>query len=137
MTIQRIKRKQLQKEMHRDHWYHGHMIIASWIRQTDKRLNGKIVESKGTLIRRRFILRRNWENPTPSGSFVPKGGIMFNVESEERARKIRARKSLILTLSLEGITHPWGEPDHPINVPLKYVKDIYDTFRKVMLQIED
>ena len=110
----------------------GHMLQVVWSRKTDKRKRNpetgqmETLERQGDLITRRLILRSDWSQPTPSGSFVPKGGNMFNVATPEEAQRIREERNLKLFMSLEGVTHPHGEADHPVNVPLDNVVAIRD-----------
>lgn len=109
----------------------GHMLEVAWPRLTEKRIKAldgtTTVEPAGTIIRRRLILRNDWTKPTPSKSFVPAGGHMFNVATKERAEEIKAKHQLALFMSLEGVTHPHGEKDHPVNVPVDRVIEIHDT----------
>lgn len=109
----------------------GHMLEVVWPRLTDKRIKAAdgttTVEPAGTIIRRRLILRNDWSQPTPSKSYVPAGGFMFNVASAKRAEEIKAKHQLALFMSLEGVTHPHGEKDHPVNVPVDRVIEIHDT----------
>lgn len=113
----------------------GKMLKIQWPRLTDKKVNGEIVEAKGTNVQRRLVLRSDWTKPTPSGSFVPKGGNMFNAENKEKAKAIKAKHNLFLFMSLEGVSHPQGEKDHPVNVPLDRVNEIEDTHEKIVYRV--
>ena len=143
MKVRRIKRTDLRPLLDGPDLRHGHMLIVAWPRLTDKKVRNhetgvmEVVEPKGSFIRRRCILRSDWTVATPSGSFEPKGGIMFNVPTQAQAAQIRAVNDLYLALSLEGLTHPHGEPDHPVNFPLKHVREIVDTRQDVTFVVED
>ena len=140
MRLETVTRNEMSEIIKGDRLRHGHMLIAIWPRLTDKTVkneNGEkvIVEPAGSLIRRRVILRNDWTKPTKT--YEPKGGIMFNVESQEKAAAIRAKNSLHLFLSLEGVSHPHGEPDHPVNVPLAQLMELTDTHSGIMFRVVD
>ena len=109
----------------------GKMLQVSWPRLTDKtiRVNGSkvVVEKAGTTITRRLVLRNKWGEATPSNSFVPARGNMFNAATKQEAEISKKKHNLFLFMSLEGKTHPQGEKDHPVNVPLDRVISIRDT----------
>ena len=121
----------------------GKMLQVSWPRLRDKRRRNpetglmETIEAAGTFMRRRLILRNSWETPTPSGNYQPAGGIMFNVATQEQAAGIRAVHDLFLLMSIEGVTHPWGEPDHPVNCPLDRVVEIRDTREDILYRVVD
>lgn len=126
-----VKRSEVKNLLQSQTLRHGHMLEVAWPRLTDKRIQladgSATVEPAGTIIRRRLILRNDWTQPTPSKSFVPAGGHMFNVKTQERAEEIKAKHQLALFMSLEGVTHPHGERDHPVNVPVDRLIEIRDT----------
>lgn len=134
-----VKRENVRQLLDSQTLRHGNMLQVVWPRLTDKtaKIGGKkvIVEPAGSLVRRRVVLRNDWSKPTKS--FTPAGGIMFNVESQEKAMQIRAKNDLYLAYSIEGVTHPFGEKDHPVNIPLSTVLEIYDTHNQVMYRVED
>lgn len=139
MRLEIVKRADVRQLLDSPIMRHGNMLQVIWPRLTDKtaKIDGKkvVVEPAGSLIRRRVILRNDWTKPTKS--FVPAGGIMFNVESQEKAQQIRAKNNLYLVYSIEGVTHPLGEKDHPVNIPLSTVLEICDTHNQVMYRVED
>lgn len=142
MQIRDVKRDELRDLLATDQLRKGHMLVCVWPRLTAKygkdiEGNRILLEAKGTIVERRCVLRNDWTKPTPSQSFVPKDGIMFNVESQARAAEIRAVNDLALFLSLEGITHPHGEKDHPVNVPLKHLIEIRDTRDDVIYRVTE
>jgi len=137
--IKQIKRSELENLLAGDTLRKGKMLEAGWPRITDKKVRQAdgtmaVVEPAGTLIRRRLILRSDWSKPTKT--FTPAGGIMFNVESKAKADAIKEKHDLYLFLSLEGITHPFGEPDHPVNVPLDRLAFLTDTRENVQYLIK-
>lgn len=121
----------------------GKMLQVAWPRLRDKRVRNpetglmETVEAAGTFIRRRLLLRKTWDTPTPSGSYQPAGGIMFNVATQQQAADIRAVHNLFLFLSIEGLTHPHGEPDHAVNCPLDRVVEIRDTHDNILWRVMD
>jgi hypothetical protein len=140
--IRTIKRNDLRELLNGQNCRSGHMLKVSWMRLRDKTIKGPdgkkmVVEPAGAMITRRLVLRSDWTLPTPSRNFIPAGGIMFNVESQEKAREIRATNDLYLMMSLEGVCHPFGEKDHPVNVPLAAVSQIEDTHAGVTYDVED
>ena len=134
--VRKIERQNLPDLLKGPNLRSGKMLIVSWPRLTDKKVKGEIVEPKGTIITRRVILRQDWSKPTPSGNFTPKGGRMFNASSDAVVQASRANHSLFLFMSLEGVTHPFGESDHPVNVPLDSVAEIVDTHDKISYRVE-
>lgn len=135
VQIVRIKRKDLVEFLKADTLRKGKMLLVTWPRLTDKKVNGEIVEPKGSAIQRRLILRSDWSKPTPSGSFEPKGGRMFNASSDSVVKTAKEKHNLFLFMSLEGVTHPQGESDHPVNVPLDRVNEIQDTKESVIYRV--
>jgi len=142
MRIIEKKRSELKPLLIGNELRGGKMLKVAWTRLTDKKVkdeNGSlvVVEPAGSLISRRLILRSDWTKATPSGNFEPKGGVMFNAKSKAKAQAISATNQLFLFLSLEGVTHPEGEKDHPVNVPLSRVVEIEDTRDNVVYRIVD
>ena len=141
MRIRDIQRNDLRAFLDGPDLRHGKMLQLLWPRLTDKKVRNpvtkqmEIVEPKGTLVERRAILRSDWKQPTPSKNFVPKGGRMFNAKSDEAAQKAKAVNDLYLLLSLEGKTHPHGERDHPVNVPLRTLCQIRDTHTDICYRV--
>lgn len=133
--IRKIERQNLSELLTSPALRGGKMLIVKWQRLTDKKVNGQIIEPKGTFIERRVVLRPDWSKATPSGSFTPKGGRMFNASSDEVVKAARAKNDLYLFMSLEGVTHPHGEADHPVNVPLAHVAEIVDTRDQVFYRV--
>lgn len=133
--IRTINRNDLRDLLATDDLRKGHMLIVSWPRLRDKKdkTTGEVVEPAGTIIARRLILRTSWDTATKT--YTPKGGIMFNVESQEKAAEIRQPNNLYLFLSIEGKTHPHDETDHPVNVPLKHVVSIKDTHTDILYRV--
>lgn len=120
----------------------GRMFEVCWPRLTDKKAKDKdgktvIVQPKGTEIVRRLVVRSDWTKATPSRSFVPKGGVMFNAVDQASAAMIREVHKLRLFLSLEGVTHPHGEKDHPVNVPFDRVQWIRDTHTDITYRVSN
>ena len=138
--INTIERKDLEKVLSSDQLRKGKMLKVSWPRKTDKKVKNpetgkmEIIEPAGSLVQRRLILRSDWTSPTKT--FEPKGGTMFNV-SKEKAEQIKKNNRLFLFLSLEGLTHPQGEKDHPVNVPLDRVCEIHDLQDHTLYRIVD
>ena len=134
-----VKRENVRQLLDSQTLRHGNMLQVIWPRLTDKtaKIGGKkvIVEPAGSLVRRRVVLRNDWSKPTKS--FTPAGGIMFNVESQEKAMQIRAKNDLYLVWSLEGVSHLYDEHDHCINLPLKHIIEIRDTHTNTTYQIID
>jgi hypothetical protein len=62
---------------------------------------------------------------------------MFNVATQAQADAIKAKHQLALFMSLEGVTHPHGEKDHPVNVPVDRLIEIRDTHTNVSYIITD
>ena len=143
MEIREIRRGQLRVILAGDELRKGKMLKLTWPRLRDKRKRNpetglmETLEAAGTPITRRLVLRRDWKQPTPSGNFVPKDGIMFNAKTQEEAKKIREEHDLFLFFSLEGNTHPHRENDHPVNVPLDRVTIIEDTRDKVVYRVKE
>ena len=135
--IRTINRNDLREFLAGETLRKGHLLRATWPRLTNKKVNGEIVEPKGSIVTRRGILRSDWTKPTPSGSFQPKGGIMFNVATQAQADAIKAKNDLFLLMAVEGVTHPHGEKDHPVNLPLKHLIEIEDTHAKVLYRVID
>ena len=141
MRIRDIQRNDLRAFLDGPDLRHGKMLQLTWPRLTDKKVRNpvtkqmELVEPKGAIIERRAILRSDWTQPTPSKSFVPKGGRMFNASSNAKVAEVKAINDLYLLLSLEGLTHPHGEKDHPVNVPLKHLCQIRDTHTKVRYRV--
>ena len=138
LRINTVYRNELEDLLSSDKLRKGKMLRISWPRKTDKKVkeNGvvKIVEPAGTLISRRLVLRSDWSKPTKT--FTPKGGNMFNV-STAKAEQIKKENQLYLFFSLEGVTHPHGEKDHPVNVPLDRICEIEDLKDRVLYRIMD
>jgi len=142
MRIVEVERKKLRKLLNGNTLRKGHMLMVAWPRRTDKKArdengNNVVVEAAGTLIWRRLILKKDWEKPTPSGSYVPAGGHMFNVKSAAEAAAIKKKGNFYLFLSLEGKTHPHGETDHPVIVSLDDVFEIRDCHDDILYRIKD
>ena len=144
LEVRRIDRADLTALLDTDACRKGNMLEVSWPRLHDKRRRNEAgemetVEAAGTLITRRLVLRKPeaWASPTPSGNYQPKGGIMFNVATQAQATAIRNVHTLYLFMALEGKSHPWGEADHPVNVPLDRVSEIYNTATRIFYLIED
>lgn len=140
MRVKTIDRVDLKSFLMTDDLRKGKMLKVIWPRKTDKKVRNpdtgkmEIIEPAGSLIERRLILRSDWTKPTKT--YTPKGGVMFNV-SKDKAEKIRKDNHLYLFLSLEGVTHPQGEDDHPVNVPLDRVCEIHDLQEKTLWRIVD
>lgn len=132
-----VKREDLRDLLSGSELRKGHLLMATWPRLTNKKVNGVVVEPKGSIVTRRGVLRSDWSKPTPSGNFQPKGGIMFNVATQAQADAIKAKNDLFLLMAVEGVSHPHGEKDHPVNLPLKHLIEIEDTHEKVLYRVID
>ena len=134
MQTVKVKRNELRKLLTGSTLRGGKMLVFVWPRLTAKYARNEAgervpVELPGDLRRLRAVIRNDWSVPTPA--FTPAGGIMFNVESQERAAEIRQTNDLFVVFSVEGKTHEHGESDHPCNVPLSVLQEVYDTRDRV------
>ena len=123
----------------------GRMLVFRWPRITRKFIRNASGErvpvlEPGEQRELRAVLHNDWSQPT--AAFQPAGGIMFNVETEARAREIQRRHDLFLVQSVEGVSHPFRlanhpeERDHPCNVPLDRVEEIIDTLTRTRYVVQ-
>jgi len=145
MLVRDIQRSELRSFLDGPKLRHGKMLQISYSRRTDKKVRNpvtkkmEIVEPKGTLVERRVILRSKdgWKKATPSGSFTPKGGFMFNCKCQADVNRIIVERNLYLFLTLEGVTHPYGEKDHPSCISLDDTCQIKDTHEDICYRVLD